>query len=186
MAIRGISGIGKSTLFKLLLGVFRPDEGEIKLCFKDGEEVTVSPDTRRMFAYVPQGNFLFSGTIRENLTLIKDADDETIKQALIASDIYDFVSKLPNGMDTKIGENAMGLSEGQAQRIAIARAVISGAPILLLDEATSALDEMTEKRVLENIKKLKERTCIIITHKQAALDVCDKEFIIKDKCLYQK
>ena len=100
--------------------------------------------------------------------------------------IYDFVSKLPNGMDTKIGENAMGLSEGQAQRIAIARAVISGAPILLLDEATSALDEMTEKRVLENIKKLKERTCIIITHKQAALDVCDKEFIIKDKCLYQK
>ena len=95
MAIRGISGIGKSTLFKLLLGVFRPDEGEIKLCFKDGEEVTVSPDTRRMFAYVPQGNFLFSGTIRENLTLIKDADDETIKQALIASDIYDFVSKLP-------------------------------------------------------------------------------------------
>lgn len=186
VAIRGISGIGKSTLFKLLLGVFRPDEGEIKLCFKDGEEVTVSPDTRRMFAYVPQGNFLFSGTIRENLTLIKDADDETIKQALIASDIYDFVSKLPNGMDTKIGENAMGLSEGQAQRIAIARAVISGAPILLLDEATSALDEMTEKRVLENIKKLKERTCIIITHKQAALDVCDKEFIIKDKCLYQK
>ena len=169
VAIRGISGIGKSTLFKLLLGVFRPDEGEIKLCFKDGEEVTVSPDTRR-----------------ENLTLIKDADDETIKQALIASDIYDFVSKLPNGMDTKIGENAMGLSEGQAQRIAIARAVISGAPILLLDEATSALDEMTEKRVLENIKKLKERTCIIITHKQAALDVCDKEFIIKDKCLYQK
>lgn len=99
---------------------------------------------------------MFSGTIRENLTLIKDADDETIKQALIASDIYDFVSKLPNGMDTKIGENAMGLSEGQAQRIAIARAVISGAPILLLDEATSALDEMTEKRVLENIKKLKE------------------------------
>lgn len=89
-------------------------------------------------------------------------------------------------MDTKIGENAMGLSEGQAQRIAIARAVISGAPILLLDEATSALDEMTEKRVLENIKKLKERTCIIITHKQAALDVCDKEFIIKDRCLYQK
>ena len=134
-----------------------------------------------MFAYVPQGNFLFSGTIRDNLTLIKDADDETIKQALIASDIYDFVSKLPNGMDTKIGENAMGLSEGQAQRIAIARAVLRDAPILLLDEATSALDVTTERKVLRNIiKQRPNKTCIVTTHRPSVLNMCQRVYRVME------
>lgn len=183
VAIRGISGIGKSTLIKMLLGVFNPLEGEIKLYKRDGNSIKVGPDTRKLFSYVPQQNYLFSGTIRENIMLIKDASDEEIDNALKISDSYDFVHKLPQGLDTVIGENGTGLSEGQAQRIAIARAILSEAPILLLDEATSALDELTEKRVLNNIKQLKDRTCIIITHKQAAMDVCNKEFVIKDKKL---
>ena len=137
-----------------------------------------------MFSYVPQGNYLFSGTIRENILMINpNASDEEVSQALKLSEIEDFIEKLPDGLDTVIGEKGLGISEGQAQRLAIARALISNAPIILLDEATSALDKNTEEKVLDNIKKLNKKTCIIITHKAAALEVCNREFIINDKQL---
>lgn len=137
-----------------------------------------------MFSYVPQGNYLFSGTIRENILMINpNASDKEVSQALKLSEIEDFIENLPDGLDTVIGEKGLGISEGQAQRLAIARALISNAPIILLDEATSALDKNTEEKVLDNIKKLNKKTCIIITHKAAALEVCNREFIINDKQL---
>ena len=185
VAIRGISGIGKSTLMKMLLGVFKPYSGTIRLYKNNKDFVEASPDTRCLFSYVPQGNYLFSGTLRENILLINPkASDAEIKEALKISDIYDFVNTLPKGLDTVIGEKGLGISEGQAQRLAIARALLSKAPILLLDEATSALDAETEQHVLEGIKKLNKKTCIIITHKAAALNVCDKEFVIENKKLF--
>ena len=184
VAIRGISGIGKSTLMKMLLGVFKPNEGTIKLYKKNGDAVNASPSTRSLFSYVPQGNYLFSGTLRDNIKLINpSATDEEIRKALEISDIAEFVDTLPDGLDTMLGEKGLGISEGQAQRLAIARAIISKAPIILLDEATSALDAATEQRVLDNIKALNEKTCIIITHKFAALEVCNKEFLIDNKKL---
>ena len=187
VAIRGISGIGKSTLMKMLLGVFKPKSGEIKLYEKNGDYVEASPTTRALFSYVPQGNYLFSGTLRENILLINpDATKDEIDEALTISDIKDFVYSLPNGLDTVIGEKGLGISEGQAQRLAIARALLSKAPILLLDEATSALDAQTEYNVLKHINELNQKTCIIITHKMAALDVCNKEFIIENKKLTMK
>ncbi|MFQ9516150.1 MAG: ABC transporter ATP-binding protein [Eubacterium sp.] len=184
VAIRGISGIGKSTLMKMLLGVFKPQQGNIRLYKNDGTYIEASPDTRCLFSYVPQGNYLFSGTLRENILLINPyATEREIDEALKISDIYDFVNTLPDGLDTVIGEKGLGISEGQAQRLAIARAILSNAPILLLDEATSALDAATEKHVLDSIKRLNRKTCIIITHKAAALQVCDREFIIENKKL---
>lgn len=184
VAIRGISGIGKSTLMKMLLGVFNPQEGSIKLYCEDGTFMEASPDTRSLFSYVPQGNYLFSGTLRDNILLINpEASQQEIEEALHISDIYEFVETLPQGLDTVIGEKGLGISEGQAQRLAIARALLSKAPILLLDEATSALDAETEKHVLDNIQKLNKKTCIIITHKTAALDVCNREFVIENKKL---
>ncbi len=184
VAIRGISGIGKSTLMKMLLGVFKPAQGTIRLYQKDGSFVEAGADTRTLFSYVPQGNYLFSGTLRENILLIcPEATEEEIREALEISDIYDFVQTLPEGLDTVIGEKGLGISEGQAQRLAIARAILSKAPILLLDEATSALDANTEQHVLERMKKLNKKTCIIITHKTAALKVCNREFVIADKKL---
>ena len=184
VAIRGISGIGKSTLMKMLLGVFKPQQGTIDICLENGKTIQASPDTRCMFSYVPQGTYLFSGTIRENILMINpNASDEEVSQALKLSEIEDFIENLPDGLDTVIGEKGLGISEGQAQRLAIARALISNAPIILLDEATSALDKNTEEKVLDNIKKLNKKTCIIITHKAAALEVCNREFIINDKQL---
>lgn len=187
VAIRGISGIGKSTLMKMLLGVFKPRTGHIRLYREDGTYVEAGANTRGLFSYVPQGNYLFSGTLRENILLINPyATEEEINQALEISDIKDFVWSLPDGLDTVIGEKGLGISEGQAQRLAIARALLSNAPILLLDEATSALDAETEHNVLERIRSLNQKTCIIITHKAAALEVCNKEFIIENKKLYSE
>ena len=169
---------------KMLLGVFKPQQGTIDICLENGKTIQANPDTRCMFSYVPQGNYLFSGTIRENILMINpNASDEEVSQALKLSEIEDFIENLPDGLDTVIGEKGLGISEGQAQRLAIARALISNAPIILLDEATSALDKNTEEKVLDNIKKLNKKTCIIITHKAAALEVCNREFIIKDKQL---
>ncbi len=180
VSIMGQSGIGKSTLFKLLLNIYPQIEGDIVLTFKD-KKISVSPDTRSLFAYVPQGNLLFSGTIRENLLFLCDeCDDEKINNALKIACADTFLEQTKDGLDTHIGEGGLGLSEGQIQRLALARAILSDAPILLLDEATSALDENTEAKVLSNIKSLTDKTCLIVTHKKAALDICTKHFVIKD------
>lgn len=181
IVMTGISGIGKSTLTKLLLGVFALNGGEILLKFEDGSTMPVDTNTRRFFSYVPQGNFLLSGTIRDNIAFINsEATDEEIWRAVRFA-CADFIAELPEGLDTVIGEKGLGLSEGQVQRVAIARAILSDAPVILLDEATSALDEMTELRLLENIKTLSDKTCILISHKKAANSVCNKEVRIVDK-----
>jgi ATP-binding cassette subfamily B protein len=182
VSITGMSGIGKSTLFKILMDIYPKSKGDAVFVTDDGE-ITVNGLTRTMFAYVPQGNMLFSGTLRDNLLFMTDADtvtDERIENALKCACADSFVSGLPNGLDTVIGENGVGLSEGQIQRLALARAILSDCPILLLDEATSALDENTEAKVLSNIKSLTDKTCLIVTHKKAALDICTKHFVIKD------
>ena len=171
--VAGPSGIGKSTLLKLLLGVFRPDSGRLYLDLGD-ETIKVDRSTRRLFAYVPQGNLLLSGTLRENLTIAKpDASEEELRLAMYVSAVEEFLPQLPGGLDTVLGESGAGLSEGQAQRLAIARAVLGGAPILLLDECTSALDEQTEQLVLSRLRGLPDRTCIAVTHRPAALALCD-------------
>ena len=173
-ALVGGSGEGKSTIFRLLLGLYHPNEGTLFLK-TDEETIPIDATVRGLFAYVPQGNMILSGTIAENIRFCNlSADDEALLNAAKCADLYDFVQSLPNGFDTVIGERGLGLSEGQIQRISIARAVLSGAPILLLDECTSSLDEKTEKTVLQNIKAMTDRTVLIISHRPAALSVCDK------------
>lgn len=180
VAIMGISGIGKSTLLKLLLGVFNLNSGSITL-ETDSGSIPIDKNTRKMFSYVPQGNMLISGTIRDNITFInQNASDEEIEQAVRISCSKQFVDELPNGIETVIGEKGLGLSEGQVQRLAIARSLLANAPVILLDEATSALDENTEKEFLQNLKELKNVTCIIVSHKMAALEICNKKIQIKD------
>lgn len=171
--ITGPSGIGKSTLLKLLLGIFAPEDGTLYL--QCGEKrLTLDRSTRGLFAYVPQGNLLLSGTLRENLTIVKpDATREELEKAVYVSAMDEFLPMLPNGLDTVLGESGAGLSEGQAQRLAIARAILGGAPILLLDECTSALDEATEDTVLRRIRSLPDRTTIAVTHRSAAIALCD-------------
>lgn len=180
VAITGISGIGKSTLLKLLLGVFNAQRGCITLKTADNE-IAVDKNTRRLFSYVPQGNMVVSGTIRENLTFINDdVTEDEIAQAVEVSCAKQFIDELPRGLETVIGEKGLGLSEGQIQRLAIARSLLSKAPILLLDEATSALDEKTEKQFLTNLRQLENMTCIIVSHKKAAIEICNKNIRIKN------
>ena len=173
-AITAPSGKGKSTLLKLMLGIFRPDSGELYLQTAEGK-FPLTRSTRQLFAYVPQGNLLFSGTIRENLLVTNpEADEAAIREAVFASAMDGFLHQLPEGLDSVLGENGAGLSEGQAQRLAIARAVLGGAPILLLDEATSALDADTELLVLQRLRALENRTCLAVTHRPAALSLADE------------
>lgn len=187
IAIIGGSGIGKTTFFRLLLGLLEPTEGEITFKGNNNETIKAGPSTRELIAYVPQGNTIISGTVAENLRLIKkDATDEEIITALKLSCAYDFVSKLPQGINSQIGESGNGFSEGQIQRIAIARALIKDAPILLFDEVTSALDEETEGRLLHNIQThFKNKTIIFVTHKLNALDISDKVYKIDKKQLHR-
>lgn len=181
VAVTGISGIGKSTLFKMILGVIYPDEGRIIIKSKT-EERLADRATRSLFAYVPQGNLLLSGTIYENICFMAEGkSDADIERAIELSCADEFVYDLPQGLNTVIGERGLGLSEGQIQRLAIARAILFDSPVLLLDEATSALDEKTEERLLRNLKKLNGKTLMIITHKKAALAVCEKELRIENK-----
>ncbi|MDD6098387.1 MAG: ABC transporter ATP-binding protein [Oscillospiraceae bacterium] len=175
IAFTGHSGCGKSTVLKLLMCLFRPDSGSIIIQKAEGTETELSSKWHRLFAYVPQGNHLMNGTIKEIITFADaQADDERIARALKISCADEFVSELENGIDTELGERGAGLSEGQMQRIAIARAIYSDAPILLLDEATSALDEATEKQLLNNLRSMTDKTVLIVTHRPAALDICDK------------
>ena len=171
--ITGPSGMGKSTLLKLMLGIFRPEQGSIYIQGRD-DQLQLDRSTRRLFAYVPQSNLLLSGTIRENLTIVKpQATEEEVRRAIYVSAMDDYLPTLPNGLDTVLGESGAGLSEGQAQRLAIARAILGGAPVLLLDECTSALDEKTERKVLQRVRALEDRTCIAVTHRPAAITLCD-------------
>lgn len=179
--IGGESGVGKSTAIKMLLSIFQPDSGEIYIN-ADNKKIPVDTSTRPLFSYVPQGNLILSGTIRDNITFASgDADEaDIIKSAKIAC-IWEFIEKLEDGLDTVIGEKGLGLSEGQAQRISIARAMLYNAPILLLDESTSALDSETETKLLNNIRNMTDKTCIIISHKKAAFDICDNvEYVTKN------
>ena len=170
-AITGESGSGKSTLFKLILGLYEPQSGSIAL----NGEIPLDASLRGLFAYVPQGNMVLSGTVRENITMNNRAvTDEQIERAARAAEIYDYITSLPDGFETRLAERGAGLSEGQIQRISIARALLTNAPILLLDEATSALDEETETRVLANIKSMTDKTVLFITHRNTSLKVCDR------------
>ena len=181
VAIEGISGIGKSTLMKLLLSVYQPKSGEIYIRTHEHKYI-VDKSIRKLFSYVPQGNFLLSGTLRENIAFVApDATDEDIMHAAHIACAEEFIKELPEGLNTVIAEQGGGLSEGQVQRVAIARAILSGAPVILLDEATSALDEATELSLLENLRELKNKTCILISHKKAAERFCDKTVTIENK-----
>ncbi|MCK9478040.1 MAG: ABC transporter ATP-binding protein/permease [Firmicutes bacterium] len=175
IVISGSSGIGKSTFLKLLLGIITPTKGNIFIRLKTGEKINLDKNTRKLFAYVPQGNMILSGTIRENICFSDEAVNEN---ALIASaqiaQIWGFIQSLPNKLDTVLGEKGLGLSEGEIQRIAIARAIYHNSPIILLDEATSAIDERTEAELLAAIKKLKDITCVAVSHKKAAFEICQK------------
>lgn len=175
----GPSGEGKTTLLRLLLGIVRPKGGTLRLHADDESAIDVTASTRSLFAYVPQGNTMFSGTIAENLRLIRpEATDEQIYQALRIACADAFVAQLPMGLDTPIREQGC-FSEGQLQRLCIARALISDAPILLLDEATSALDIETEQMVLKNIMRSQVgRTCIVTTHRPSVLQMSDRIYRI--------
>ena len=179
--IIGQSGIGKSTLLKLLLGLYMPQNGNLTIDTPVGS-VPVNRATRSLFSYAPQGNFLLSGTLRENLTFTNpNATEEEIRSALHASALDEYVATLPQGLDTVLLENGAGLSEGQAQRLSLARAILSGAPVLLLDEVTSALDAVTERTVLERITALPGKTCIAVTHRPAALELADHIIEVTEK-----
>lgn len=179
VAIQGPSGIGKSTLVLLLLGIYHPSGGEIVL--SDGKaSINAGVDTRNLFSYTPQGNGLFSGTVAENVAFSKpDASEDEITGALKAACAYDFVCALPYGINTQLGEHGTGLSEGQCQRIAIARAVLSPSSVLLFDEATSALDEETESRLIGNLKAM-GKTSVFITHRKSPLSVCSAAYVITE------
>lgn len=180
IALVGPSGEGKSTTMRLILGLTNPVEGRAIVRDGNGLECDISASTRKLMAYVPQEKTMFSGTIAENMRLVKvDASDEEIIEALKVACAYEFVEKLPEGIYSKIGERGSGFSEGQNQRLSIARAILRNSPILLLDEATSALDVVTERRVLRNIMSLnKNRTCIVTTHRPSVLTMCDRVYKI--------
>lgn len=183
VAIIGESGIGKTTLIRLMMSFMSNYQGSITYYNQKGETVAANAGMREFVSYVPQGNTLFSGTIRENIRMgnLQATEDEVI-EALKCASAYEFVSELPNGLDTVVGERGHGISEGQAQRIAIARAFVRKAPFLILDEATSALDEKTEMSVIQGLQNLFPRpTCVIITHRRSVLQYCDREIRIAEK-----
>ncbi len=182
VALVGPSGEGKTTILRMILGLIHPQSGDAVLRAENGKEIMMNADVRSLFAYVPQGNTLLSGTIAENLRLVKeDATEEEIIEALKIACAWDFVQKIKGGIHGKLGERGRGVSEGQAQRIAIARAVLRDAPILLLDEATSALDVETERKVLKNIMKQRpNKTCIVSTHRPSVLNMCQRVYRVLD------
>lgn len=181
VVITGTSGTGKSTLLKVMLGILNPQCGTAELVMENGTRYSLATENRQLFSYVPQGNLIVSGTIRDNVLFFKEeiAEEEIIR-ALEDAQIWDFIETLPDGLDTELGEGGLGLSEGQIQRLSVARAILHSAPIMLLDEATSALDEETELAILSALKARKDKTCILVSHKKAALDVCDKVYHVED------
>lgn len=185
-ALVGPSGQGKTTFIRLILSLLRPKEGKIYMA-RGQEKFEISASTRQLISYVPQGNTLFSGTIAENLRFgCADASDQEIKEALQLACAWDFVKELQDGLYTVIGERGVGLSEGQAQRLAIGRALLRKTPIIIFDEATSALDSSTEMNVLKAISNLSPvRTCIIITHRTSTLNICHRILRLEDENLFE-
>ena len=185
IALVGPSGGGKTTMLRLILSLLRAQEGEawIGAGEETSQRLVLSPSTRKLFSYVPQGNTMFSGTIAENMRNVKpEATDEEIIEALKLACAWDFVEKLPDGIESMVKERGGGFSEGQAQRLSIARALLRKSPILLLDEATSALDVATERKVLNNIMTdTYPRTCIVTTHRPTVLGICTRVYAIRDK-----
>ena len=174
LAIAGPSGAGKSTLFKLLLSLDRLQNGKLVIVTETGE-FPVDAGMRSLFSYVPQGNLILSGTIRENLLFGNEGVTEAaMREAARAACIAEEIEQFPAGYDSVLGERSIGLSEGQAQRLAIARALLSRAPVLLLDECTSALDPETETRLLSNLKKLEGRTILCVSHKDITIKSCEE------------
>ena len=180
VALIGPSGGGKTTMLRLFLGIVQPGGGRAFLRGADGTEVGMNAALRGCFAYVPQGNTMLSGSVADNLRMVRpEASDEELEQALRAACAWDFVSGLPGGIYGEVGERGHGLSEGQAQRIAIARALLRDAPVLLLDEATSALDEATERQVLRSVMQARpNRTCIVTTHRPSVIGLCQRIYLV--------
>lgn len=185
VALVGPSGEGKTTMLRLILSLLQSSGGSCHVCAGDNHrtQIEMSPSTRKLFSYVPQGNTMFSGTIAENMRNVKpDATDEEIIHALQLACAWDFVEKLPDGIQSMVKERGGGFSEGQAQRLSIARALLRHSPILLLDEATSALDVATERKVLKNIMQdTYPRTCIVTTHRPTVLNICTRVYAIREK-----
>lgn len=196
MAVTGTSGCGKSTMLKLLMGIYRPQTGTITVILNDGTSIAIE-NMKRLFAYVPQGNFLMGGSVRDVITFGKSKDgtadclktdnadrdhadrndmdlDEKLERAVHLA-CADFVYDLPMQLDTILGEKGAGLSEGQMQRIAIARALYADRPVLILDESTSALDQQTERKLLDNLKQLTDKTVLFVSHRLPALEICSKQ-----------
>ena len=167
MALIGPSGQGKTTTLRLLLGLFHPQKGKIRVGNPKGDSLEVSASTRCLFSYIPQGNTLFSGTIAENMRMVKPkATDEEIIHALKASCAWEFVEKLEEGIDTQVREQGQRFSEGQKQRLSIARALLADAPVMILDEATSSIDTRTEAIVQQGMDSLMcGRTVFVIAHR---------------------
>ncbi len=182
VAISGPSGSGKTTILRLLLGLVSPQNGTAEVIGGSGRHYTASAATRAAFAYVPQGNSIFTGTIADNLRLTKpEATDGELEDALKIACAYQFVKELPGGLQYRVGGRGKGLSEGQAQRIAVARAILRRAPVLLLDEATSALDEQTEEQMLCNLMQSGVvRTCIVVTHRPGTRKFCTSSYAVCD------
>lgn len=186
VALVGPSGEGKTTMIRLILALMNPQGGRGWIyggsCLEGGEKMELTPSARKLFSYVPQGNTMFSGTISQNMRNVKpDATDEEIIAALKLACAWEFVEKLPGGIESEIKERGGGFSEGQAQRLSIARALLRKSPLLLLDEATSALDVATERRVLRNIMSDDyPRTCIVTTHRPSVLNICKRVYAIRD------
>lgn len=182
VSITGPSGEGKTTLLRILLGLVSPTQGSACLIGESGQTYPLSAATREMFGYVPQGNQVFAGTVAENLRLTRpDATDEELEQALKIACAYDFVMALPDGLDHVVGGRDKRLSEGQSQRLAVARALLRRAPILLLDEATSALDPQTEEQMMHNLMTCGlVDTCILVTHRPGTQKFCSRSYFIRD------
>lgn len=176
VAVSGTSGMGKSTFLKLILGIISPQSGTVTI----DNKYTLDKNLRKMFSYVPQGNMILAGTIKDNITFSdKEVCEEKIIECAKIAQIYDVIQSLENGFDTIIGEGGSGLSEGQIQRLAIARALYHDANIILLDEATSALDKDTELNLLKSLKALNSKTLIIVTHRSEVMDFCDRIISVK-------